>query len=77
MKKLLLLAIPAFLVIGCQNNTKDDTHSDGTHVHEDGSVHHDHDADTISGHQEEFEVDPAMNENMHDHGHDGDHDHAH
>jgi len=79
MKKILsvltVLAI-VFAVSSCGNKKKKESHSEGTHVHEDGTVHandaHDHDAKPA---QESFEV---KEDNHAEHKHEGgDHDHEH
>jgi Ni/Co efflux regulator RcnB len=53
------LAFFALMATACNsNNEKDHGHDHGTHPHEDGSVHDDHDAhDEVENKQEEFEVD--------------------
>ena len=67
MKKLFIsLSIAAFLFAACSGNKHD--HNDGTHTHDDGSVHQNH-QDTIK--QEEFAA-PADTSHKHD-----DHEHPH
>lgn len=73
MKKLIfILAIPVVILSGCSGNqTKSNTN---THVHEDGSVHKDH--DTSKHHQEEFIVGDSSTHKHEQQNHDS-HDHKH
>lgn len=51
---LFILALVSVLFVGCSGNSSHD-HQEGTHTHEDGTVHEDHDhADSTK--QEEFKV---------------------
>ncbi len=51
---LFILALVSVLFVGCSGNSSHD-HKEGTHTHEDGTVHEDHDhADSTK--QEEFKV---------------------
>ncbi|HSI74646.1 MAG TPA: hypothetical protein VK957_02070 [Lunatimonas sp.] len=85
-KYLLSLAIAAFLFTGCGNKKNSEHshdgdahgHTSGTHEHEDGSVHDDH--DDAEHHQEEFKVgsDSSTLKTVEEHGHsheDGSHQH--
>ena len=73
------MSIIFWLAAGCSSNqNKEHDHQDGTHTHEDGSVHKDHVADTTK--QEEFVV-PAdstseKEKSTDEHSHDG-HEHPH
>lgn len=56
MKKIFLcagLAIALFPIFSCNDNSQK---SPGTHTHDDGSVHPDHDADSAKPQQQEFQV---------------------
>jgi protein involved in sex pheromone biosynthesis len=59
MKKTLVLACAGFLITlsACNNNSK--TENKGTHTHEDGSTHDDH--DTTKPVQKEFKVTDSTN----------------
>ncbi|HKR05161.1 MAG TPA: hypothetical protein VJY62_11060 [Bacteroidia bacterium] len=78
-KSFISLSIAAFLFAACSGNqNKEHDHNDGTHTHEDGSVHQNNEEDTAK--QEEFTV-PAdtsskMDESKKEHSHDG-HEHPH
>ncbi len=72
MKPLFLpLAFVAMFSLACANDKQ--SHSDETHVHDDGSMHENH-ADTTHHHQEEFEVGSDSTEVEHSHD-DGSHSH--
>lgn len=76
-KAFFVLSIAAFIYAGCGNNQSTEEihdHGPGTHVHEDGTVHKDHDVTQ----QEEFNVADTshiMNDTSHHHGPDSDHTH--
>ncbi len=82
MKKIFLsITILAFMFAGCSDNqTKEHDHNDGTHIHDDGSVHQNHDEDSTNK-QEEFTapVDTASQkaDSIHEHNHDGQDGHKH
>jgi hypothetical protein len=83
MKKIFsIIAILAivFAVSSCGNKKKKDSQAHDTHVHEDGSVHENHDNDTPA--QESFEVKEDSDahqhntdEHAHEHGDEAGHDH--
>jgi hypothetical protein len=69
MKKVFVLFIALSLfVFSCGKKAEN---TDGTHVHDDGSMHADHETDTTK--QEEFKVAGDSTEHGHDHEH-NDHD---
>ena len=71
MKKLILgLSLFSFFAIACGDASHD--HGDGTHTHEDGSTHTDH--DTTTYHQEEFD---AVNDSTSSHTHEDGSSHTH
>lgn len=74
MKKLLLLAsITVFAIItSCNNNSK----SESTHTHEDGSTHTDH-KDTVKPAQQEFNVSDTTKKDTTTHTHADGEKHAH
>ena len=78
MKKALLIISSIALFVACNdNNTKEHTHEEGTHQHEDGSVHQNHVDTTVK--QEEFNAphDSLSKEKEQKHDHDPDHGHSH
>lgn len=81
MKKLLLsVAVIGMLFTACREKKSEDhghDHTDGTHQHEDGEEHANHETDTVS--QEEFTVgkDSAATKEAHDHDHENGEDHKH
>jgi PBP1b-binding outer membrane lipoprotein LpoB len=82
MKKLFIsMSIAAIFFAGCSGNkTEEHNHNDGTHQHDDGSVHQNHEDDTAVK-QEEFTapVDTASQkeEAKHEHTHDEKDEHEH
>lgn len=71
MRKTFIIATFATITLIACNNNKSEVNADGkqpkteaTHAHDDGSVHNDHDSDTI-GEQEQFKVEKDST----DHGH--------
>jgi hypothetical protein len=77
-----LFCIAALLSVGCGNKNSsehshdgEDAHEHGTHQHEDGTIHDDHDEENHQ--QEEFKVKPdsTATDSTHSHGEDGDHKH--
>ncbi len=74
MKQLLICIASIILFAGCPSDkSKEHKHDNGTHQHDDGSIHQNHEEDTTK--QEEFIV-PADTLNKKEHNHDG-HDHPH
>ena len=80
MKKVFFtLSLATFLLSACSDNqNKEQKLNDGTHQHEDGSVHQNHEEDTIK--QEEFNapIDTSISEEVQvkGHTHEG-HEHPH
>lgn len=75
MKKIffiIALFTASFSIAACNNQEKKDTH-----IHEDGSTHDDHAADTTSVKQEEFTVDSAQADSADAHSHDNGEKHSH
>jgi hypothetical protein len=75
MKKLLpgaILAIALIFAISCNNNPKTES---GTHTHDDGSVHTDHDTSTPV--QEEFRVTDTIKKDTSSHTHPDGEKHSH
>lgn len=76
MKKIMITAAALVMLAACGGHS----HNHGTHVHEDGTVHQDHSAETAKpAAQESFkaEADTTDTEDHHDHGHSHDHGHGH
>ena len=75
-KSFFLSAFAALTLIACNNNKSEENHehnadgshsqTESTHVHDDGSVHNDHEADTTVM-QEQFKVEQDSTANGHDH----------
>jgi hypothetical protein len=88
-KLVVVLAVVAMALSSC--GSKQSKHSEGTQVHEDGTVHEAHGTETHGAEftdQEVFEVKSACSgcekdtcqteeKEDHDHAHDHDHDHSH
>ncbi len=77
MKKTFIIAVFAALaLVACNNNQSEENHehnadgshpqTEGTHMHDDGSVHNDHEADTTVK-QEQFKVEQDSTAHGHDH----------
>ncbi len=75
MKKL-IPAIAILAMIACNSSSKEQSHGEGTHTHEDGSVHADH--DTAKPAQESFTpADTAKQDTTKAHTHADGHTHSH
>ncbi|MFA9189176.1 hypothetical protein AAGV33_15105 [Flavobacterium sp. FBOR7N2.3] len=81
MKKLLLsMAVAGMLFTACNGKKTEEhghDHTDGTHQHEDGAVHTNHETDSVA--QEEFTVgkDSTATKEAHDHQHENGEKHDH
>lgn len=54
MKNIIIIAVALFAFTACGNNDKN--HNDSTHVHEDGTIHQNHDTENVETKQENFKV---------------------